>query len=149
MVDALLRDAVLAEGLRDVYTNISGHILGIYGWAPRVSGQVIGFRYHPRNIAPMSMDEETTTRMYRARRCLEEMTEDPRLRIQFVTEPGECTIFDNHRVLHARTGFQQATGVRHFRQCHVDREELHSRYRLLGERLDRPVPEEQLTRGLV
>ena len=45
MADALLRDAVLAEGLRDVYTNTSGYILGIYGWTPRVSDFTCNF--HP------------------------------------------------------------------------------------------------------
>jgi gamma-butyrobetaine dioxygenase len=112
------------------------------------NGQVIGFRYHPRTIAPMTMDHYTVVRMYKARRLLEEVSDDPELRIQFVADAGECLIFDNHRVLHARTSFEGASGIRHFRQCHVEREEFHSRFRLLGEQLNRPVPEQQLTRGL-
>ena len=36
---------------------------------------------------------------------------------------------DNQRVLHARTAF---AGRRHIRQCHVDRDEVFSRLRLLS-----------------
>ena len=44
-VDALLRDAVLAEGLRPAYTNTSGYTLGLYGWTPRISDFTRNF--HP------------------------------------------------------------------------------------------------------
>ncbi|MDE0455780.1 MAG: TauD/TfdA family dioxygenase [Chromatiales bacterium] len=72
---------------------------------------------------------------------------DPSMRIEFQALEGECTVYDNHRVMHARRGFEQrgTSGVRHFRQCHVDREELHSRWRLLGARLGRRVHEEWIT----
>ena len=36
-VDAVLRKAVLAEGLRPVYDNVSGYTLGLYGRTPRTS----------------------------------------------------------------------------------------------------------------
>lgn len=36
-VDAVLRDAVLAEGLRDRYDNVTGYTLGLYGRTPRTS----------------------------------------------------------------------------------------------------------------
>ena len=80
---------------------------------------------------------------------LETLSVDPSMRIEFVSDPGECAIYDNHRVMHSRTGFEGANGVRHFRQCHIDREDLHSRLRLLGAALGRVVPEEQITRGVV
>ena len=44
-VDARLRDAVLAEGLREIYINTSGYTLGIYGWTPRVSD--FTYNFHP------------------------------------------------------------------------------------------------------
>ena len=112
-------------------------------------GQVTGIRYHPRTVAPVVADEAGIERMYRARRALEALSMDPSMRIEFQSLEGECTVYDNHRVMHARKGFQHATsGVRHFRQCHVDREELHSRWRLLGARLGRPVHEEWITPGV-
>jgi Xaa-Pro dipeptidase len=36
-IDALLRDAVLSEGLRPHYDNVSGYTLGLYGRTPRSS----------------------------------------------------------------------------------------------------------------
>ena len=36
-VDAVLRDAVLGEGIRDRYDNVTGYMLGIYGRTPRSS----------------------------------------------------------------------------------------------------------------
>ena len=112
-------------------------------------GQVTGIRYHPRTVAPVVADEAGIERMYRARRALEALSMDPSMRIEFQALEGECTVYDNHRVMHARKGFEHATsGVRHFRQCHVDREELHSRWRLFGARLGRPVREEWITPGV-
>ena len=112
-------------------------------------GQVTGIRYHPRTVAPVVADEAGIERMYRARRALEALSMDPSMRIEFQALEGECTVYDNHRVMHARRGFEHGTsGVRHFRQCHVDREELHSRWRLLGARLGRPVREEWITPGV-
>ena len=112
-------------------------------------GQVTGIRYHPRTVAPVVADEAGIERMYRARLALEALSMDPSMRIEFQALEGECTVYDNHRVMHARKDFGHATsGVRHFRQCHVDREELHSRWRLLGARLGRPVREEWITPGV-
>ena len=118
-------------------------------FSTNAQGQVTGIRYHPRTVAPVVSDEAGIERMYRARRTLEELSMDPSMRIEFQAWEGECTIYDNHRVMHARKSFELAScGVRHFRQCHVDREELHSRWRLLGARLGRQVHEEWITPGV-
>ena len=112
-------------------------------------GQVTGIRYHPRTVAPVVADEAEIERMYRARRALEALSMDPSMQVEFQARQGECTIYDNHRVMHARKGFAHATsGIRHFRQCHIDREELHSRWRLLGASLGRPVREEWMSPGV-
>ncbi len=44
-VDALLRDAVLAEGLRPDYGNVTGYSMGLYGRTPRPSD--FSFSFHP------------------------------------------------------------------------------------------------------
>ncbi|SER17487.1 Xaa-Pro dipeptidase [Faunimonas pinastri] len=44
-VDAVLRDAVLAEGLRPDYLNVTGYTLGLYGRTPRPSDFSLSF--HP------------------------------------------------------------------------------------------------------
>ena len=112
-------------------------------------GQVTGIRYHPRTVAPVVAGEAEVERMYRARRALEALSMDPSMRIEFQSRQGECTIYDNHRVMHGRRGFEHAaSGIRHFRQCHIDREELHSRWRLLGAGLGRRIREEWITAGV-
>ena len=45
-------------------------------------------------------------------------------------EAGDSVMFDNHRVLHARTEFSD--GERHLQICNVGRETFHERLRLLA-----------------
>ena len=52
-------------------------------------------------------------------------------------DDGNAIVYDNQRVLHARTAFDPCAGVRHIQQCSVDRDEFHNRLRLLAARLGR------------
>jgi gamma-butyrobetaine dioxygenase len=45
-------------------------------------------------------------------------------------EPGDCLVFDNTRILHARTGFA-ATGRRHLQGCYSDLDGVASTLALL------------------
>jgi gamma-butyrobetaine dioxygenase len=47
--------------------------------------------------------------------------------------PGDCLIFDNTRVLHARTAFA-ATGERHLQGCYADLDGLLSTLAVLRRR---------------
>lgn len=49
-------------------------------------------------------------------------------RVRRVHESGDFVMSDNHRTLHARTGFDDTR--RQFRICNVPRETLHERLRL-------------------
>lgn len=66
-----------------------------------------------------------------AYRRFQELTKDLRFRIVFRLEPGDVEVFDNRRVLHARTGFAPETGHRALEGCYVDRDEILSRIRVL------------------
>ncbi len=44
-IDAILREAVLAEGLRSDYGNVTGYTMGLYGRTPRPSD--FSFSFHP------------------------------------------------------------------------------------------------------
>ncbi len=59
-VDALLRNAVLAEGLRPAYGNVSGYTLGIYGRTPRPSD--FSFALHPG--AQFRLEERMVFHLY-------------------------------------------------------------------------------------
>ena len=53
-------------------------------------------------------------------------------------EPGDILAYDNQRVIHGRTPYDDSRGARHLRSVEVSREEFHNRLRLLMTRLRRP-----------
>ena len=57
----------------------------------------------------------------------------PENQLRLTLEPGDSVVFDNHRVLHARTGFSDPT--RFLQICNVPRELFHDRLRLLAAKL--------------
>ncbi len=62
---------------------------------------------------------------------------DDNLACRHKLRPGEGHVFDNHRLLHARTALNPAAACRHIQQASVDHEEFHSSYRRLAEKLGR------------
>lgn len=92
------------------------------------AGAVTAFRCNERTLAPLALPGDRMKPVYDALRAVLELAYDPAMSIEFPLQSGEAMVFDNHRVLHARTAFG---GRRHIRQCHVDRDEVFSRLRLL------------------
>lgn len=95
-------------------------------------GQVVAVRINERTMAPFDVPEEIVEPLYDALQTLLALAYRPRAGARFRLEAGDAVVFDNHRVLHARTGFR---GARHLRQCHVDRDEVFSRMRVLEHRV--------------
>jgi gamma-butyrobetaine dioxygenase len=62
------------------------------------------------------------------------MAEQPRFRVRFRFRPGDLLSFDNERVLHGRSSFDPATGVRHLQGCYMEADELLCRQRILSRR---------------
>ncbi len=52
---------------------------------------------------------------------------EPRLQARLKLGAGEAVVFDNHRVLHSRTGFSDSR--RHLQICNVSRETFHQKLR--------------------
>lgn len=100
-------------------------------------GDLAGVRFSDRTLDVQQMDEDAVEPAYRALRAFARELYAPDLVYRRKLRPGECHVFDNHRVLHARMAFDPAAGPRRIRQCSVDREEFHNAYRLLAERLGR------------
>ena len=67
---------------------------------------------------------------YEAYRYIFALSFEERFSLQFRLDPGDCMVFDNRRVLHARGAFAVA-GRRHLRGCYTERDELYSRLRIL------------------
>ncbi|WP_144945384.1 gamma-butyrobetaine dioxygenase [Pseudomonas oryzihabitans] len=80
---------------------------------------------------PFSTPPATMPLLYRAYRRFIALTRDDRFRYRQRLEAGQLWCFDNRRALHARDEFDPASGARHFQGCYVDRDELHSRIRVL------------------
>ena len=72
--------------------------------------------------------------MYKAYKLFETLNQEDRFKLNFRLEEGECLIFDNRRVLHARNSFDSSTGERHFCGCYIERDELWSAIRMLDRR---------------
>ena len=68
-------------------------------------------------------------RYYRAVQWFDTCLNDNECQWQYSLQTGEALVFDNWRVLHGRHGFQ---GVRRMAGCYTNREDLESRFRLLG-----------------
>ena len=97
-------------------------------------GEISGFRYADRPIAPLDIQEELVEPFYDAFRKLSELTRRPEFEIRFRLTPGDVLLFDNHRVLHGRSGI---SGRRHLRTCYFEREVFRSRLRILGRQFGR------------
>ncbi len=80
---------------------------------------------------PFSTSQKTMPLLYRAYRRFIAMTRDDRFRYRHRLAAGQLWCFDNRRALHARDEFDPTSGARHFQGCYIDRDELHSRIRVL------------------
>ncbi len=78
--------------------------------------------------APFRPEPEVTEAFYPALRRFHAHLSDGAFHLRLQLRPGLAVLFDNWRVLHARTGF---TGHRHMAGFYINYEDLESRLRLL------------------
>jgi gamma-butyrobetaine dioxygenase len=57
--------------------------------------------------------------------------------IRFLLASGDLVMFDNCRLLHGRTSFDPAQGLRHLQGCYIDIDGPRSLYRVLRRPLSR------------
>ena len=81
--------------------------------------------------APLDLAFDEVEAAYAAYRRLFEMTYRLDLQLRFRLEPGDVNVFDNRRILHARSEFTDVGGRRHLRGCYSERDEVRSRLRIL------------------
>ena len=96
-------------------------------------GEVVGVRIHTRAAGPLTLPAEQVEPYYAAHHHLCELMMSTDNQVQVLLGAGDTILFDNHRVLHARTEF---TDPERFLQiCNVPRESFHERLRLLTRQL--------------
>ena len=96
-------------------------------------GEIREFRLNERTMGPIDLPGELIEPVYAALATMFQMTYDPKYHVHHLLMDGEALVFDNARVLHARTGFN---GNRHVRLTHVGSDEVYSRWRQLKSRLE-------------
>jgi gamma-butyrobetaine dioxygenase len=96
-------------------------------------GEVIGIRFHTRSAAPMDLPAEVVRPYYAAHREFCRLMMSAENQVSFRLQAGESVLFDNHRVLHSRTEFEDPQ--RFLQICNVDRESFHQRLRLQADKL--------------
>jgi gamma-butyrobetaine dioxygenase len=86
-------------------------------------GRIREIRFNNRSMQPprpgRGGSPEQTAAFYAAYRAFAEVISRPDLMLTFRLGPGDCVVFDNTRLLHARTGFS-AAGRRHLQGCYAD-----------------------------
>lgn len=95
---------------------------------------VVGLRWPFRFREPLDLPEALVEPVYEATRKLLRLIYSGEFNVQFRLESGDALVFDNHRLLHGRTGF---SGKRHVQFGYVDRDDFHMQLRLLARRLGR------------
>lgn len=93
-------------------------------------GEVEGVTISQHMSDVFDLDQHLLDKYYPAFRRFGAMLRDPKYLISIKLAPGECAVFDNQRIVHARTAFDPTSGARHLRGCYTDRGELRSRYRV-------------------
>jgi gamma-butyrobetaine dioxygenase len=94
-------------------------------------GRIAGVRYNDRSMLPLPPAEAEA--VYPAIQAWARLLARPEFLLRLRLSPGDCLIFDNTRVLHARTAFA-AAGERHLQGCYADLDGLLSTLAVLRRR---------------
>ncbi len=91
-------------------------------------GEVCEFRLNERTMGPIDLPADMIEPVYSALEKMFQYSYDSKYHMHYLLKGGEALVFDNARVLHARTAFN---GDRHVRLTHVGSDEFYSRWRQL------------------
>ena len=91
-------------------------------------GRVRGVRFNNRSARPLRLPYGEVTAFYAAYRRWAALLARPERRLNLPLAPGNCLVFDNTRILHARTAFglSASSPGRHLQGCYADLDGLAS-----------------------
>jgi gamma-butyrobetaine dioxygenase len=98
-------------------------------------GRIRGVRFNNRSARPLRLPYDEVTAFYAAYRRWADLLAEPERQVRLRLSPGDCLIFDNTRILHARTAFSLPAGGsagRHLQGCYADLDGLASTLAILG-----------------
>ncbi|HEX4688569.1 MAG TPA: TauD/TfdA family dioxygenase, partial [Nocardioides sp.] len=96
------------------------------------AGSIREIRFNNRSMRVMPLGPDEAAGFYAAYRSFAELLLEPAAQLSFRMTPGDCLVFDNTRVLHARTAFE-AVGGRHLQGTYADLDGLLSTLATLEE----------------
>lgn len=76
------------------------------------AGEDFFLRFSYFTLAPYRLPFEQMEAFYAAHDAFARLVRDPRHQYRFTLQPGEWVLYDNHRMLHARTAFRGARWLR-------------------------------------
>ncbi|OJD33757.1 gamma-butyrobetaine dioxygenase [Diplodia corticola] len=85
-------------------------------------------------LVPFAPAERSFAALHAALRKFAALVERPDALFEHRLEEGQCVVFDNRRVLHARRAFDASEGERWLKGAYVDDDVFFSRWRVLAER---------------
>jgi gamma-butyrobetaine dioxygenase len=95
-------------------------------------GRIRGVRFNNRSMQALRLPYDEVVTFYVAYRRFAEVVMRPELELTFRLGPGDCAIFDNTRLMHSRTAFDESgTGSRHLQGCYADLDGLASTVEVL------------------
>ena len=94
-------------------------------------GEVSGVTISQHMADVFDLSQPFLDRYYPALRRFGRMLQSPKYLMRFRLKPGECIVFDNHRIVHGRAAYSATSGDRYYRGCYADRGEMRSTYRAL------------------
>jgi [2-(trimethylamino)ethyl]phosphonate dioxygenase len=92
-----------------------------------MQGEVLAVHYNNRSIAPLPPSGPDLPGYYEAYRCFAQHLRQPNFHLRMRMDRGDMVVFDNWRVLHARTSFSAA---RHLQGCYLTKDSVYSRIAL-------------------
>lgn len=98
----------------------------------RADGEFDAFVFNAHIADLPDMETDMLYDFYAAYRNLMIRIRDPMYAVHCMLAPGEMAMFDNSRVLHGRTAFDQSSGNRHLRGYYIEKNEIDSRIRVLS-----------------
>lgn len=103
------------------------------------NGDIQAIRINSRCLAPLDPFEPRADEIFHAITAFSRITENPDNQTSLHLHSGDFLVFDNNRIMHGRTAFSNRSH-RHLQSCHVDKDGIHSTYRVLSDKLGRIVP---------
>ena len=97
-------------------------------------GEIQAIRINMRCLAPLHPLEPRAEEVFRAITEFAKIIEDRENQAVLHLHAGDYLVFDNNRIMHGRTAFSDDS-LRHLQSCQVDKDGMHSTYRMLADSL--------------